>query len=234
MCGGTGARRVAGGGGDGLSPRVRGNRSSWLAMAVALGPIPACAGEPDLDEYLERLERAYPRVCGGTANPAILISAAAGLSPRVRGNPLPRCHKPRSPGPIPACAGEPFDGAHEGCVSRAYPRVCGGTQDSRINGLGCSGLSPRVRGNRHQVASATGRVGPIPACAGEPKLARSHTQTAGAYPRVCGGTPCDMKATVSDPGLSPRVRGNHQLANNAIFVIRPIPACAGEPAAALS
>ena len=60
---------------------------------------------------------AYPRVCGGTLpNHKLLLRLE--VYPRVCGGtllPLPR----RS---IPACAGEPRQGAIE-----VYPRVCGGS-----------------------------------------------------------------------------------------------------------
>ena len=50
---------------------------------------------------------AYPRVCGATRLLIIDPSAAAGLSPRVRGN-LSHAIKPAPAyGPIPACAGQP-------------------------------------------------------------------------------------------------------------------------------
>ena len=35
------------------------------------------------------------------------------------------------------------------CVAgRVYPRVCGGTRDSKGKWIACMGLSPRVRGNQ--------------------------------------------------------------------------------------
>ena len=67
-------------------------------------------------------------MCGGTFHLRKVVPASAGLSPRVRGNPLyaPRIFSQvRS---IPACAGEPpsFDRKH--CSYTVYPRVCGGTR----------------------------------------------------------------------------------------------------------
>ena len=95
------------------------------------GSIPACAGEPDgPDSNTSRptvyprvcggtggappllssplsLAWVYPRVCGGTANPTLNRTAAMGLSPRVRGNPLVLSRVLGVGGSIPACAGEP-------------------------------------------------------------------------------------------------------------------------------
>ena len=55
----------------------------------------------------------------------------------------------------------------------------------------------------------------IPACAGEPRCAR-HPPGPQYWRR---------------PGLSPRVRGNHEIAPLYPLTTRSIPACAGEPAA---
>ena len=49
----------------GLSPRVRGSRTSGIGAAISSGSIPACAGEPGLAAFLCRLHAVYPRVCGG-------------------------------------------------------------------------------------------------------------------------------------------------------------------------
>ena len=49
------------------------------------------------------------------------------------------------------------------------------------------------------------------------------------YPCVCGGTPALCRAANIRPGLSPRVRGNRQLAQGRQHPARSIPACAGEP-----
>ena len=70
VCGGTAfgllPRRWPGG----LSPRVRGNRSSGPAAYSGTGSIPACAGEPRGRSPPRPLAGVYPRVCGGTWNAA--------------------------------------------------------------------------------------------------------------------------------------------------------------------
>ena len=53
------------------------------------------------------------------------------------------------------------------------------------------------------------RRGSIPACAGEPTMERTLMTVLRVYPRVCGGTPRNQDEPLSDLGLSPRVRGNH-------------------------
>ena len=127
VCGATGYTGFPPKDGQGLSPRVRGNRSTIFAGTTALGPIPACAGQPSSAVSIATWARAYPRVCGATRSESLLSSGFVGLSPRVRGNPSSEGAKNAPVGPIPACAGQPIcDGRHR-LRLRAYPRVCGAT-----------------------------------------------------------------------------------------------------------
>ena len=111
----------------GLSPRVRGNHPEAEAARVEAGPIPACAGEPHGGSPSAVRGRAYPRVCGGTAEIDPARPFQTGLSPRVRGNRDAGAGGGRRGGPIPACAGEPRSGREQCPEPGAYPRVCGGT-----------------------------------------------------------------------------------------------------------
>src|SRR6185437_5161809 len=131
---------------------------------------------------------AYPRVCGGTLVRNASIQSAGGLSPRVRGNREGGLVELGEGGPIPACAGEPIRSGHHQCAQRAYPRVCGGTVGIVSRSDSPWGLSPRVRGNRRGSWSLWHRMGPIPACAGEPVRRAAYLGAYWAYPRVCGGT----------------------------------------------
>ena len=176
--------------------------------------IPACAGEPYRLSVRKYEREVYPRVCGGTSGGVSPYPKKWGLSPRVRGNQLGRGYFYPHPGSIPACAGEP-------CISlptlrrrRVYPRVCGGTQRRRQSFPPRAGLSPRVRGNPfRRIAIKAGRR---------------------VYPRVCGGTPLLLGHDRNMQGLSPRVRGNLTGRIAGMGAVGSIPACAGEPRAALS
>ncbi len=126
-CGGTGREcrvysiRV------GLSPRVRGNLALRSWTTGKMRSIPAGAGEPSRFVGSRRIIGVYPRGCGGTPPCLGCPSPGLGLSPRVRGN-RPG-HKPpsKSPGSIPAGAGEPASKAYSQRCSQVYPRGCGGT-----------------------------------------------------------------------------------------------------------
>ena len=147
VCGGTGGVDAVQTHGDGLSPRVRGNRAAAPRPPQAGGSIPACAGEPRLTGPRARHSAVYPRVCGGTPDSTRAVWLFPGLSPRVRGNQQDWIHTREAIGSIPACAGEPEVMAAWGFSYRVYPRVCGGTQARQMRLLTRPGLSPRVRGN---------------------------------------------------------------------------------------
>ena len=168
-------------------------------------------------------------MCGGTPLRIRLILTAIGLSPRVRGNRPPFSvpfHRHRS---IPACAGEPHVKLRATIWVPVYPRVCGGTTPTGPNQTQGQGLSPRVRGNHQPDLPAPGRVGSIPACAGEPAPESRDSGALPVYPRVCGGTSDEGYQRPDHGGLSPRVRGNPGRRTARPEHHRSIPACAGEP-----
>ena len=125
--GGTAIRHAAGSGAQGLSPLARGNHAAQGLAGLAVGPIPARAGEPHRGARLPAAQWAYPRSRGGTEHLGGYLGHHPGLSPLARGN---HRHVPRliaRAGPIPARAGEPA--CSTGCwvPTRAYPRSRGGT-----------------------------------------------------------------------------------------------------------
>ena len=132
-------------------------------------------------------------------------------------------------GPIPACAGQPLLVLGIRLILRAYPRVCGATDEDRLHPPTPAGLSPRVRGNLQGRDGAARSRGPIPACAGQPRLVLRHFLVSGAYPRVCGATNLFRVRVAPAWGLSPRVRGNRDGDPDDLPLAGPIPACAGQP-----
>ena len=229
VCGGTPVLPDIAIVGEGLSPRVRGNRLSWCACNPAAGSIPACAGEPPAIVRIRNRKSVYPRVCGGTLAFTSAVSACAGLSPRVRGNRGERPGVGFVPGSIPACAGEPVTTIAPGTAPKVYPRVCGGTFSPVGTSTWVLGLSPRVRGNLAGMGGLWGCGWSIPACAGEPAAPSSMPVVIRVYPRVCGGTWVRRLRQVRRCGLSPRVRGNLRPGFVNGQVVGSIPACAGEP-----
>ena len=117
---------------------------------------------------------------------------------------------------------------------RVYPRVCGGTSCRRCAGSSPIGLSPRVRGNQLPLPHQPLHLRSIPACAGEPTAPAAPAAPSPVYPRVCGGTVIEPSGLSTEPGLSPRVRGNRYGRRNGERDRGSIPACAGEPRSACS
>ena len=107
--------------------------------------------------------------------------------------------------------------------------MCGGTAAKSHLNRRANGLSPRVRGNRRSVAHAAAVARSIPACAGEPVAQNGGGGVGQVYPRVCGGTKTAAAPRSLPRGLSPRVRGNPDLAAAGTLGTGSIPACAGEP-----
>ena len=110
-----------------------------------------------------------------------------------------------------------------------YPRACGGTERIGEPSGTVTGLSPRVRGNRHIPAQVGAGHGSIPARAGEPDALHAADFANEVYPRACGGTAGPVRRLSFPPGLSPRVRGNHIGSFSVAVRDRSIPARAGEP-----
>ena len=192
----------------GLSPRVRGNHMSASQRTENSRSIPACTGEPGDAIHGGCYQRVYPRVYGGTELPRTENGLDHGLSPRVRGNHKEPDGSDWYTRSIPACTGEPWSDTRRGRISRVYPRVYGGTQADQRGEYHRYGLSPRVRGNRHDDKESVPDRGSIPACTGEPRLRRRNGQPHPVYPRVYGGTRERYLQEILSYGLSPRVRGN--------------------------
>ena len=147
VCGGTADLQGLSPEQQGLSPRLRGNLIELAKKSINPGSIPASAGEPEWPPSGSKLNRVYPRVCGGTGMAALRKQAQQGLSPRLRGNPEPMWHGLYLQRSIPASAGEPHGRPWAGLLRTVYPRVCGGTVASISQTRRPLGLSPRLRGN---------------------------------------------------------------------------------------
>ena len=107
VCGGTVCRirRVGP-----LYPRVCGGTICEWAYELQRRSIPACAGEPGYasPDALPLAGRSIPACAGEPRLEPAQVLTWAGLSPRVRGNPVAcDCHGCPWIGSIPACAGEP-------------------------------------------------------------------------------------------------------------------------------
>ena len=215
----------------GLSPRGRGNHRSSSQPNPYPRSIPAWAGEPDLARRIHLVCRVYPRVGGGTPSLTLTRWTSPGLSPRGRGNPVIDFDQVDLTGSIPAWAGEPSPPGELSLRPSVYPRVGGGTGAGPSGRPGSGGLSPRGRGNHLLTGEETADKRSIPAWAGEPTPYLVFYCARPVYPRVGGGTRRTEHTTRPRAGLSPRGRGNLTLRRRRSFLMRSIPAWAGEPQA---
>ena len=166
--GGTLVRSPAISVGVGLSPRGRGNHRPEIGGPLAVGTIPARAGEPWNAWRPCSAPGDYPRAGGGTLLPVLRAIPHAGLSPRGRGNRGRSGRRGNPLGTIPARAGEPAAPAPDGSPPGDYPRAGGGTTAADRANILREGLSPRGRGNLVRRGLRGVRGGTIPARAGEP------------------------------------------------------------------
>ena len=192
----------------GLSPRIRGNRRVDDMERALEGSIPAYTGEPEAEGRGGHRRMVYPRVYGGTLVKERPTSECDGLSPRIRGNRAIYGCCPGGDRSIPAYTGEPGPASPSRRLRRVYPRVYGGTTYFLRYRTFSSGLSPRIRGNRHyrRLEKLFGRS--IPAYTGEPTTGGRRARRRTVYPRVYGGTVKANRLVNVVLGLSPRIRGN--------------------------
>ena len=218
-----------GGGGAGLSPRVRGIHWPPEVQSTIRRSIPACTGNP-----LRRLSTTwppavYPRVYGESSHACLGRQHRRGLSPRVRGIQHRRVPGRLARGSIPACTGNPASAPDSPRRSRVYPRVYGESQHG-IGGLALDdGLSPRVRGILEGAVQVGSVEGSIPACTGNPSPGLGEGHGREVYPRVYGESIYGETGSSMQAGLSPRVRGIRLDGPDAVVGKRSIPACTGNP-----
>ena len=216
----------------GLSPLARGNLGLAGDQRGGQRPIPARAGQPSPSDGPAACSRAYPRSRGATEAFAGISRPCRGLSPLARGN-QPREPASRLPmGPIPARAGQPPWPGQSRSLLGAYPRSRGATAGVAASNASSKGLSPLARGNRTTGTVRGGGKGPIPARAGQPEVPGIKSPSLTAYPRSRGATSNRWRCRNSPSGLSPLARGNLPRRVNRRIHHGPIPARAGQPAAA--
>ena len=110
---------------------------------------------------------------------------------------------------------------------RDHPRVCGEHAGYNSADDTLEGSSPRMRGTPSLPRQADGRVGIIPAYAGNTHDVSPCRQCRRDHPRVCGEhMPIGWKLAAS-LGSSPRMRGTHRWAVLCRPVVGIIPAYAG-------
>ena len=213
---------------QGSSPRVRGKQGHAPRAGHGDGLIPARAGKTPARPPRGRTPRAHPRACGENSGREMPSMSTRGSSPRVRGK-LQRHRQVAVAGRlIPARAGKTSSPTRTTLKSRAHPRACGENRwrSSWVPPMG--GSSPRVRGKRGRLRRPCGRLGLIPARAGETTGAMSSNCAGTAHPRACGENSRGSAPWGPSLGSSPRVRGKPLAHARRGQVLGLIPARAGK------
>ena len=89
------------------------------------------------------------------------------------------------------------------------------------------GSSPRVRGTPGRARNGVGKLGIIPACAGNTSVGEDVESAIGDHPRVCGEHFDVLTDKGEKAGSSPRVRGTQGAWRDPHKRTGIIPACAG-------
>ena len=152
---------------EGSSPQVRGRLRQGAVVALALGLIPAGAGQTIQTCGSVILREAHPRRCGADGRKWLTSKRRRGSSPQVRGRLGRFRHQTHRNGLIPAGAGQTLRNhlCHRQVL--AHPRRCG-ADALRVYSPGqVVGSSPQVRGRHLATFDDTQGAGLIPAGAGQ-------------------------------------------------------------------
>ncbi len=128
---------------------------------------------------------------------------------------------------IPAPAGNSFYGRISEGIITVHPRACGEQSGQCCQSRRAYGSSPRLRGTVLQVGSHPGESRFIPAPAGNSDSAAGHPLRRPVHPRACGEQRAGIEFSTTFCGSSPRLRGTGKGSLICSWVIRFIPAPAG-------
>ena len=171
---------------SGSSPQVRGTSTRSARIGRGTGLIPAGAGNMRSPPTWRRPSGAHPRRCGEHGASEDDLAPVPGSSPQVRGTWRARRRLFDRHGLIPAGAGNMSFWSFWSGLSGAHPRRCGEHVNVPSPCTVGTGSSPQVRGTSDQRPRLGGRLGLIPAGAGNMAASGTRTARSGAHPRRCG------------------------------------------------
>ena len=145
---------------------MRGTHLARGILRAIVGIIPAYAGNTSAAKQSAPVVRDHPRVCGEHVAEKITALVTAGSSPRMRGTLRDNVAQEARDGIIPAYAGNTFGRYINRTRTRDHPRVCGEHVPARPLSVFVKGSSPRMRGTPIGYRWRFGRLGIIPAYAG--------------------------------------------------------------------
>ena len=206
---------------------MRGTLGRRVVGLCLVGIIPAYAGNTTARNASTKAKRDHPRICGEHSRRGSAGLSFGGSSPRMRGTPFVVIAVTVWRGIIPAYAGNTLPVLPNPFSPRDHPRVCGEHGEIDVCMAGNMGSSPRMRGTRQERVERRGRLGIIPAYAGNTRRESTAAQYPEDHPRVCGEHFHSWFGTVHGLGSSPRMRGTRNINPRRTFRMGIIPAYAG-------
>ena len=189
--------------------------------------IPAHAGNTKIEMALGVMASVHPRACGEHTASHKYRKAPYGSSPRMRGTHLPAVDDPGKGRFIPAHAGNTRPARRSRPRRTVHPRACGEHFWALPLPVANCGSSPRMRGTPLGPLLGFGHGRFIPAHAGNTQYRRPGHTPGPVHPRACGE---HREAPAPRPtltGSSPRMRGTLPGLGPGGWVLRFIPAHAG-------
>ena len=211
----------------GSSPRVRGTLERLDAVGPARRFIPARAGNTQRVPGQRTSKTVHPRACGEHRRPALFGALHLGSSPRVRGTPNDVGHWTHNQRFIPARAGNTRGGLAPCADKPVHPRACGEHHPIFGSAVVACGSSPRVRGTPESARYILGGIRFIPARAGNTNSDDTERILTSVHPRACGEHGSKLTNSIVITGSSPRVRGTQFETEFMAYMVRFIPARAG-------
>ena len=209
-------------------PRACGEHSAKVARSkFGRGSSPRMRGTPHRREPPKSLQRDHPRACGEHQGRSAGRLHREGSSPRMRGTRSYGDTGARTPGIIPAHAGNTAGCRPMSVAPWDHPRACGEHFAKYGLAFWTAGSSPRMRGTRIYRALASHNGGIIPAHAGNTTLRTSIALKRRDHPRACGEHRYSCSLVLRAKGSSPRMRGTRLLLDGEIVHEGIIPAHAG-------
>ena len=189
--------------------------------------IPAWAGNTPHESRNRQLGTDHPRVGGEHSTGSNAASTWGGSSPRGRGTLYSCSSSIETLRIIPAWAGNTSAGGLVMLYPPDHPRVGGEHSCAGYTQFGCPGSSPRGRGTPRGAHADRFHSRIIPAWAGNTPAVRSRVQPGSDHPRVGGEHPAFCIRRSSQVGSSPRGRGTPFNSTRIQYILRIIPAWAG-------
>ena len=171
---------------QGSSPHARGTLHILEFDHMAIGIIPACAGNTFSYFWMMSLSRDHPRMRGEHKPSSRSSLNSRGSSPHARGTPALSRAWLQPAGIIPACAGNTHRHQAGAGNLRDHPRMRGEHNQSAQMSTDLTGSSPHARGTQCCRPIVRGEIGIIPACAGNTDTNRHMVRHLGDHPRMRG------------------------------------------------